>query len=154
MPVSVARLSVKRPLPFRRAACALFGAVALPVLLAAAPASAHDRGRTSSSIYLAWGPSWSGPDYYERRGHRRGPPHWAPAYGHRAPYRPGVVIVQPAPVYVQPAPVIVTPAAPAQVAAEPYCREYQTAIVVGGKTQPAYGTACLMPDGSWQPKAD
>jgi hypothetical protein len=29
-------------------------------------------------------------------------------------------------------------------------REYQTEIVVGGKTVPAYGDACLQPDGSWQ----
>lgn len=29
-------------------------------------------------------------------------------------------------------------------------REYQTTIVVGGKNVPAYGTACLQPDGSWK----
>ena len=29
-------------------------------------------------------------------------------------------------------------------------REYQTTITVGGAQHPAYGTACLMPDGSWQ----
>ena len=29
-------------------------------------------------------------------------------------------------------------------------REYQTEIVIGGKTVPAYGDACLQPDGSWQ----
>lgn len=28
-------------------------------------------------------------------------------------------------------------------------REYQTTVVVGGKNVPAYGTACLQPDGSW-----
>jgi len=28
-------------------------------------------------------------------------------------------------------------------------REYQTEIVVGGRTVPAYGDACLQPDGSW-----
>lgn len=31
-----------------------------------------------------------------------------------------------------------------------YCREYQTKVVVGGKTQDAYGKACRKPDGSWQ----
>lgn len=31
-----------------------------------------------------------------------------------------------------------------------YCREYQTSVVVGGKRQSAYGTACQQPDGSWQ----
>jgi hypothetical protein len=29
-------------------------------------------------------------------------------------------------------------------------REYQTEVVIGGKTVPAYGDACLQPDGSWQ----
>lgn len=31
-----------------------------------------------------------------------------------------------------------------------YCREFQQTIVVGGKPQQAYGTACRQPDGSWQ----
>lgn len=31
-----------------------------------------------------------------------------------------------------------------------YCREYQTTVVVGGKTEQAYGTACRQPDGSWK----
>lgn len=30
------------------------------------------------------------------------------------------------------------------------CREYQTSVVVGGVSRPAYGTACLMPDGAWR----
>jgi surface antigen len=31
-----------------------------------------------------------------------------------------------------------------------YCREYQSKVVVGGKTEEAYGTACRQPDGSWK----
>jgi surface antigen len=31
-----------------------------------------------------------------------------------------------------------------------YCREYQTSISVGGRTQNGYGTACRQPDGSWK----
>ncbi len=31
-----------------------------------------------------------------------------------------------------------------------YCREYQTEVIVGGKTENAYGTACRQPDGSWK----
>ena len=31
-----------------------------------------------------------------------------------------------------------------------YCREYSQNIVVGGKTERAYGTACRQPDGTWQ----
>lgn len=30
------------------------------------------------------------------------------------------------------------------------CREFQQTIVVGGREESAYGTACRMPDGSWQ----
>lgn len=29
-------------------------------------------------------------------------------------------------------------------------REYQTTITIGGQEHEAYGTACLMPDGSWR----
>jgi surface antigen len=31
-----------------------------------------------------------------------------------------------------------------------YCREFNQTISVGGKTERAFGTACRMPDGSWQ----
>lgn len=31
-----------------------------------------------------------------------------------------------------------------------HCREFQQTIVVGGKSQQAYGTACRQPDGSWK----
>lgn len=31
-----------------------------------------------------------------------------------------------------------------------YCREFQTEVIVGGYPQPAYGTACRQPDGSWK----
>ena len=30
------------------------------------------------------------------------------------------------------------------------CREFQQSIIVGGKEEQAYGTACLQPDGSWK----
>ncbi len=35
-----------------------------------------------------------------------------------------------------------------------HCREYQTKVLVGGKKENAYGTACLKPDGSWQIQKD
>ena len=37
-----------------------------------------------------------------------------------------------------------------QVSSGQYCREYQTTVVVGGREQRAYGTACRQPDGSWK----
>ncbi|HXV22742.1 MAG TPA: RT0821/Lpp0805 family surface protein [Alphaproteobacteria bacterium] len=30
------------------------------------------------------------------------------------------------------------------------CREYQTSVVIDGRTQTAYGTACREPDGTWR----
>ncbi|MCB2081911.1 MAG: hypothetical protein H6908_04280 [Hyphomicrobiales bacterium] len=32
----------------------------------------------------------------------------------------------------------------------PYCREYTREIIIGGKRETAYGTACLQPDGTWE----
>ncbi|MFQ6016922.1 MAG: RT0821/Lpp0805 family surface protein [Kiloniellaceae bacterium] len=31
-----------------------------------------------------------------------------------------------------------------------YCREFQQTVVIGGKTEDAYGIACRRPDGSWE----
>ena len=31
-----------------------------------------------------------------------------------------------------------------------YCREYQQTVIVGGREQKAFGTACQQPDGSWK----
>jgi hypothetical protein len=37
---------------------------------------------------------------------------------------------------------------------EPYCREFNKTVLVGGTMQPAYGRACYQPDGSWQIVSD
>ena len=44
----------------------------------------------------------------------------------------------------------ITPSNYYQNAEGQYCREYTQTIVVGGKTEKGYGTACRQPDGSWQ----
>jgi surface antigen len=31
-----------------------------------------------------------------------------------------------------------------------YCREYNTTLIINGRHQRAYGTACRQPDGSWK----
>lgn len=31
-----------------------------------------------------------------------------------------------------------------------YCREYRQTVVIGGREQEAYGTACRRPDGAWE----
>lgn len=44
----------------------------------------------------------------------------------------------------------VTPQPAYQNNAGDYCREYQQEVIVDGKRESAYGTACRQPDGSWK----
>lgn len=44
----------------------------------------------------------------------------------------------------------VTPQPAYQNNAGSYCREYQQTVMIDGKEESAYGTACRQPDGSWQ----
>lgn len=37
-----------------------------------------------------------------------------------------------------------------QTAEGRYCREYQQTVIIHGRQQSSYGTACRQPDGSWQ----
>ncbi len=37
-----------------------------------------------------------------------------------------------------------------QARSERYCREYTTEVIIGGKREEAYGTACRRPDGVWE----
>jgi surface antigen len=44
----------------------------------------------------------------------------------------------------------ITPTRTYQAPSGGYCREYEQDIVVGGKNEKTYGTACRQADGSWQ----
>ncbi|WP_455372475.1 RT0821/Lpp0805 family surface protein [Limibacillus halophilus] len=44
----------------------------------------------------------------------------------------------------------VTPVREGTSSSGAYCREFQQTIIVGGKAEEAYGTACQQPDGSWK----
>lgn len=44
----------------------------------------------------------------------------------------------------------VTPARAYRTADHRYCREFQQTIVIDGRSQRGYGTACRQPDGSWK----
>ena len=102
------------------------------------------------------------PAFADPHGHRRGPPPGAWGAPWPPPRRPlparEVIVVYPPPpprgaqvVYVEPAPLQVVPASDPYLDGEGrYCREYQTMVMVGGAAQPAYGTACRMPDGMWR----
>ena len=67
----------------------------------------------------------------------------------------GVWYWYPKPIYPYPQPYAFPGVAPQEPAVAPppqqsHCREFQDTIVVDGKKQKAYGTACLQPDGSWK----
>jgi hypothetical protein len=76
--------------------------------------------------------------FYPSAGHAERIEAAPPAY----PARPPAYPVQPAVVEQQ-----VADAGPPSTCL--MTREYQTEIVVGGELVPAYGQACLQPDGSW-----
>ena len=44
----------------------------------------------------------------------------------------------------------VTPVRTFQQADGRYCREFQNEVIIGGQPERGFGTACRMPDGSWQ----
>lgn len=44
----------------------------------------------------------------------------------------------------------VTPVRTEPAGNDRYCREYVTEVIIGGRSEQAYGTACRQPDGSWE----
>lgn len=146
---------------------AAFAAI-VPFALPAAPAQADGFSFSYSSGYSRSGPHWDR-HHHPHRYHRHGPPprivyHAPPRHYYRpAPrviYTQPPVIYAPPPtvVYADPPPVVyappvvannVLPGGPLQAPA-PYCREYQSSSVVGGRQVYSYGTACQQPDGSWR----
>lgn len=74
-----------------------------------------------------------------------GPPGWAAVpHRHPAPQPPQTIVVPTAP------PSGPTYGAVYQSGDGRYCREYNTTATIGGRQERLYGTACMMPDGSWQ----
>lgn len=101
--------------------------------------------RPAYGYYPGWGP---GPAYAGSIGIGYG------SGGHHGSWGVGLTLpLYLGPRYAPPPTAVVVPstqAASRQPTAD--ClqvREYQTEIVVGGRAVPAYGDACLQPDGSW-----
>lgn len=143
-------------------------AIALPLLLLAAPANAdgwkdkdgwrnkhdqrwhgrewNDRNRYAHSRTTIV--VWSGPAYR--------PSYYRPVYYPPAVYAPPVVYAPPPPVAYPPQATYAAPTVNAVPTRDfrdndgRYCREYQRTATIDGREQQIYGTACLMPDGSWQ----
>ena len=133
----------------------------------------HGHHRHHRHSGFRWGMNWSFPASYWG-GYGYNPawrPYYGPAYGpaggvlnlgygsggHHGSWGIGLSL----PLYLGPRyatqPAVVVPAPQAMQSAQQQVsgdclqvREYQTEILVGGKTVPAYGDACLMPDGSWK----
>lgn len=116
----------------------------------------YDRPRYRSRVNVQY--SYGNPGYgygYRRYGGNR---YYAPRT--RVVYvdRPVETVVREVPVYQQPRQTYYNqqPAPnnyqqqPAQNSSCLQTREYQTTIEVGGQVVPAYGQACLQPDGSWK----
>jgi hypothetical protein len=109
-------------------------AAAVAGLSVACTGAAEARGFVGFSFGVPFGP----PAYYYP------PPVYypAPAYAYpayRYPYAYPPPAAYPPPTFYS------SPAAAGQT-----CREYQTTTDIGGRRQPAYGTACLQPDGTWR----
>lgn len=124
--------------------------LALPVFLVvavAAPAKAdrwHHGGHSSFNLSLGFYQPYPvyRPYYYA--------PY--PAYYYAPPpvvYAPPPVVYSAPPVYAQPT-MSAVPTRDFRDTSGRYCREYQRTAVVGGVEQQVYGTACMMPDGSWR----
>lgn len=73
-----------------------------------------------------------------------------PAYPAYPPYAVPAPVYVPAPVVAQAPAVQAAPMRDFQDPSGRYCREYQRIAVINGQQQQIYGTACMMPDGSWQ----
>ena len=119
-----------------RGFAALGGAIAIAAALAS-PALAWD-GHHGSHGYFSF--SFGFPSYYYAPY-----PYYAPSYGY-SPY----YAYPPSYGYGYDPSMYQPPPAQAEEQQQSYCREFQSTIVVEGRQQQAFGTACLQPDGSWQ----
>lgn len=143
------------PLALKLSALALLAAC-FALAWPASPAAAHSRVSVGVSIGVPIDhDGWGHGRYYHRYGHypRYGRYHYGHyRYGHWRPYvYAAPIVVVPYPRRVYPAPVYHAPVAPAPAGVAPsYCREFRTTININGTLQPAWGTACLQPDGTWR----
>lgn len=113
----------------------MFAAIAaFSLLLQAIPAQADPHGPRHGPGSAGWGAPWPP--------HRPFPPH--EVFVVYPPPPPPMVVVQSVPLSVNPV------SAPYLDGQGRTCREYQTMVSVGGVSRPAYGTACLMADGTWR----
>ena len=116
--------------------------------------TAEAGGRTSVHVGVGlgfYGGGYYGGPYYP---YYYRPYYYPPAYYYAPPptyYAPPVVYSAPPVVVTQPAPMTATGTSPSYTADNGQtCREFQSTAVIGGQSQPIYGTACLQSDGAWR----
>lgn len=134
---------------FRRGLGVVAAAGAIALAAAGGPAFAWDNhGRhghhRGNDVFLSFGFS-SAPYYYD-------PYPYGPVYAYPPAYYayPPAYAYQPPNSYDQgPMTYQGGPSSGAGPDDGPYCREFQTTIVIDGQPQSAHGTACQQPDGSW-----
>jgi len=130
----------------RRGLGVLAAASAIALIAACGPAYAWDghRHHRDSDVFLSFGFS-SAPYYYDP--YPYGPVYaYPPAYDYPPAYGG---YDQPYDGDGQPTPYDSGPYSDNGADNGPYCREFQTTVVIDGQPQSAHGTACQQPDGSW-----
>jgi hypothetical protein len=116
--------------------------VAALALVAVDPASAGGRHRHHDDGFVSFG--FSFPAYgYDDYGYD---PYYAPAYAYRPPYEP-YGPYDDEPMYYNDG--ASQYSSPYRSDEGSYCREFQTTVVIDGRPERAFGTACMQPDGSW-----
>lgn len=127
----------------RRGLGVLAAASAIALIAACGPAYAWDghRHHRDSDVFLSFGFS-SAPYYYDPYPYGpvyAYPPAYAypPDYGYEPPYS------------YDEGPMNYQDGRYSGSDNGPYCREFQTTVVIDGRPQSAHGTACQQPDGTW-----
>ncbi|HET6224577.1 MAG TPA: hypothetical protein VFE11_20545 [Dongiaceae bacterium] len=124
-----------------RGFAALAGATVV-ALAAVGPALAWDGHHHGSRGFFSF--SFGFPSYYYAPY-----PYYAPTYAYPSYYGYPPSYAYP-PSYDYGGQTMYQPAPAQAYDQQSYCREFQSVIVVEGRQQQAFGTACLQPDGSWQ----
>jgi len=120
--------------------------------IAASPAHAGGGSSVTITIGSQHHSNWRGGGYRESWRHHSRPHRHLGRKTRRVfhpPYWPRPWPAPPRVVYVEPPREIATTPSPA-LTPKPYCREFQKQIIIDGRTEQAYGEACLQPDGIWK----
>ena len=117
-------------------------AAAFALVVVGEPAYAGGRHRHYDGVggYFSFDYSSPAYEYYE-------PYPYAPAHAYPPAYDPPYGAYDDEPMYYDDGSYQYE--SPGRSSNGSYCREFQTTIVIDGRPEQAFGTACLQPDGSW-----